>query len=41
VEPVTWSQYSRICHGLRGLKFVKRLKQSRFDDTASVAGKHP
>ena len=41
VEPVTWSQYSRICHGLRGLKFVKSLKQSRFDDTASVAGKHP
>jgi (p)ppGpp synthase/HD superfamily hydrolase len=39
VEPVTWSQYSRICHGLRGLKFVKSLKQSRLDGTASVAGK--
>ncbi|HIL88242.1 MAG TPA: bifunctional (p)ppGpp synthetase/guanosine-3',5'-bis(diphosphate) 3'-pyrophosphohydrolase [Deltaproteobacteria bacterium] len=41
VEPVTWSQYSRICHGLRGLKFVKRLKQSPLDGTAPMAGKRP
>ncbi|MEE2716316.1 MAG: HD domain-containing protein [SAR324 cluster bacterium] len=41
VEPITWSQYSRICHGLRGLKFVNRLTPSRLDGTASLAGKRP